>query len=182
MKKLTILLIVIALNVQSYGQDPLFVLHPLVGDTIDRNEKLNYLLFPQITDSDFKYCTLTHSEKGYFVNTTKIDCSSTVNQADSTEINQTRARLDKVVAYYLNQEQNDSIKNAHKEKLELLGQPSNFKMDNIVGEDTKERIFKEVRSENRMKDDAERFENNKQGTDLFGSGAQIQFFKRRKQR
>lgn len=180
MEKLTILLIAIILSVQSYGQDSLFVLHPLVGDTIDRNEKLNYLLFPQITDSDFKYCTLSHSENGYFVNTTKIDSSATVNQIDSTEINQTVARLDKVMDYYLNQEQNDSIKNAQKKTLDLLGQPSNFKMDNLLGEDTKERIFQEVRSENRIKDDAERLEYNKQGTDLFGSGAKIQFFKRRK--
>jgi hypothetical protein len=153
-----------------------------VGDTINRNEKLNYLLFQDISDSDFKYCTLTHSKGGYFIHTCTIDDSVSIRQVDSTEIREAIVKLDKVMEYYSAQAKQDSLKKAKKLILDFKDKDSNFKIDNIVGEDSKERIFKEVRSENRIKDDAERLENHKNGTELMTGNGRIEFYKRRKKR
>ena len=180
MKRLTVLLIVIVISFQCFSQERLFELHPLVGDTIDRNEKLYYLLFRDINDSDFKYCTISHTNDGYFVHTRTIDDSVAIKQVDSTEIRETIVKLDKVMEYYSAQEKQDSIKKAKKLTLDFKDKDSNFKIDNIVGEDAKDRIFKEVRSENRMKGDAERFELREQGTERLTGAGRIEFYKRRK--
>jgi hypothetical protein len=153
-----------------------------VGDTIDRKEKLSYLLFVNINESDFKYCTITHSTDGYFAHTRTIDDSVAIKQVDSTEIREAIVKLDKVMEYYSAQEKQDSIKKAKKLSLDFKEKDSNFKIDNIVGEDAKDRIFKEVRSENRMKGDAERLELREQGTERLTGSGRIEFYKRRKKR
>jgi hypothetical protein len=180
MKRLTVLLIAIVISFQCFSQDHLFVLHSLVGDTINQNEKLNYLLFRDINDSDFKYCTIIHTKDGYFVHTRRIDDSVVIKQVDSTEIGEAIVKLDKVMEYYSTQTKQDSLKNAKKLTLDFKDKDSNFKIDNIVGEDAKERIFKEVRSENRMKGDAERLELREQGTERLTGAGRIEFYKRRK--
>jgi len=182
MKRLTVILIVIVISFQCYAQDRLFVLHSLVGDTINRNEKLNYLLFSEINDSDFKYCTITHSNDGYFVHTTTINDSVAIKQVDLTEIREIVVKLDKVMEYYSAQAKQDSLKSANKLTLDFKDKNPNFKMDNIVGEDAKDRIFKEVRSENRIKGDAERLELREQGTERLTGNGRIEFYKRRKKR
>lgn len=180
MKRLTVLLIGIILSFQCFSQDHLFVLHPLVGDTITRSEKLNYLLFRDINDSDFKYCTITHSTDGYFVHTHTINDSVAIKQVDSTEIRETIVKLDKVIDYYSAQAKQDSLKKNEKLSLDFKDKDSNFNLDNIIGEDAKDRIFKEVRSENRMKGDAERLELREQGTERLTGAGRIEFYKRRK--
>lgn len=182
MKRLTVLLIVIVISFQCFSQDRLFVLHPLVGDTITRNEKLNYLLFRDINDSDFKYCTITHTKDGYFVHTRTINDSVAIKQVDSTEIRETIVKLDKVMEYYSAQAKQDSLKSTKKLTLDFKDKDPNFKIDNIVGEDAKDRIFKEVRSTNRIKEDAERLEYRNQGTERLTGAGHIEFYKRRKKR
>ncbi|HAH25285.1 MAG TPA: hypothetical protein DCL77_16275 [Prolixibacteraceae bacterium] len=157
-------------------------MHSLVGDTIDRNEKLNYFLFPEINDSDFKFCTITPLKDEYAINIHTINESVTIRKIDSIQMRQTILRLDKVAAYYANQEKKDSTKSVKILPGDLKDLPSTRIQNPILGSDIKETIFQQARTSNRMKSDVERHQEALKGTDMFGDGAEIQFFKRHKKK
>jgi hypothetical protein len=176
MKPILIFLFALLIYANSFAQDTLFVLHPLVGDTIDKTEKMNYLLFPSIPNDDFKYCYLTRSNEQFFVNSYALNDSISIQPIDTTELRQYRINLDKFLAFYLNKSKNDSLKQA--EKLDLKSNRLNpaFNNKSLVGEQSRERIIQEVDRDNRMKTDLERANLTKQGLDLNGGGAYFQFF------
>lgn len=180
MKRFFGLLTGIIFMLNCYSQDSLFVLHPLVGDTIDKNEKTNYMLFQEISDSVFKYGYITHSKDGYFINYCILDNSMSISKLDTSLIIQYRTNLDKLSEYYSNQAQKDSIKNAKKMVLDLNPLYSTFKNDKIIAPETRDKIENELRQNNRLNGDAERAKYVKQGTEYFGNGARIEFLRKKK--
>lgn len=182
MEKCTAFLIGIILSFHCYSQDHLFVLHPLVGDTIDRNEKLTYFLFPEINDSDFKFCTITHFKSDYSINVHSINESVTFKKLDSIEMRQAIVRLDKVMEYNANQEKSDSIKSAKILPSDFKDLSSTHLQHPILGSDLKETIYQEVISSDRIKGDAERHEQYMKGNDMFGDGRRIEFRVRHKKK
>jgi hypothetical protein len=177
MKQFIIFLYGLIFSTNCLAQDSLFILHPLVGDTIDKTEKLNYLLFPSIKNVDFKYCYIILSNHQFFVNSHTLSDSVNIQPIDSAEIRQYIVNLDKFLAYYSNKAKNDSLKQAGKIDLNFNGYNSNYNNGQLVGEQSKERIIKEVERDNRMKSDVERANQTKQGLDLLGGGAYLQFFR-----
>ena len=112
MKQSIVLLIAIALNISCFAQNDLFILHPLVGDTIDKNEKLNYFLFPKISNENFKYCFITHSDNQFFVNSHYVNDSVSIQLVDTIELRQYIVNFNKFVAYNLNKGEQDSLNKA----------------------------------------------------------------------
>lgn len=43
------------LTIKGFTQNSVFVLNPLVGDTIHQKDKVEYYLFPEINDSIYRY-------------------------------------------------------------------------------------------------------------------------------
>lgn len=175
MKQFGIFLFVLVFSTNCLAKDDLFVLHPLVGDTIDKAEKINYFLFPSIKNDDFKYCYIIRSNDQFFLNLHTLSDSVSIRQIDTTEINQYIVNLDKFLAFYLNKAKKDSLKLS--KKLDLNFNPDNPTYNNVqlVGEQSRERIIKEVEVDNRMQTDLERANRTKEGLDLDGGGAYFQF-------
>lgn len=176
MKQFAIFLFGLIFCVHCRAQDTLFVLHPLVGDTIDKTEKMNYFLFPSIENDDFKYCYLIQSNDHFFVKSYTLNDSIHIQQVDTTEIRQYIVNLDKLHTFYLNKAKNDSLKQSEKIDLNFNGISPTYNSNQLVGEQSKERIDKEVRRNNRLQADAERAGRIKQGSDLFDGGAHFEFF------
>lgn len=182
MKKWSLILIIVALGVHCYSQDKLFVMHPLVGDTIDKTEKLNYFLFPQIVDSVFRYCTITHSGTNYIANVTTMHDAITTHLIDSAEMAQDIVRLNKLMEYHASQGKRDSVKNEEQLKIDLKAVPSDHLQKPILNSEMKDKIFYDVRTTTRMNEDAERLDRNRQGTELLSGQGHIEFYKRRKKK
>ena len=175
MKQFAIFLFVFIFSANCHAQDNLFVLHPLVGDTIDKAEKINYFLFPSIKNDDFKYCYIIRSNDQFFLNSYTLSDSVSIRQIDTTEIKQYIVNLDKFLAFYLNRAKKDSLKLAKKIDLNFNPGNSTYNNDQPVGEQDRVRIIKEVDVVNRMQTDLERANRTKQGLDLTGGGAYFQF-------
>ncbi len=176
MKQFIIIIFGLIFSADCFAQNTLFALHPLVGDTIDKAEKMNYYLFPSIKNDDFEYCYITQSDDQFFVNSYTLNDSISIQQIDTSEIKQYKVNLDKFVAFYLNRAKNDSLKRAEKIDLYFNGVNPNYNNEQLVGEQSRERISKEVRRDNRMQSDAERAGRIKQGSDIFDGGAHFEFF------
>ena len=176
MKQFILFLFGLTFSTNCRAQDTLFVLHPLVGDTIDKTEKMNYFLFPSVKSDNFKYCYIIQSSNHFFVNSYTLSDSISIRQIDTTEIRQYIVNLDKFRAYYLNRAKNDSLTQAEKIDLNFNGLNPTFNNDQLVGEQSRDRISKEVRRDNRIKSDAERAGRIKQGSDLFDGGAHFELF------
>ena len=175
MKQLIVFFIGIVFNISCYAQRDIFILHPLVGDTIDKNEKLNYFLFPKTDNADFKFCFITHSNDQFFVNSHYVNDSVSIQPIDTTEIRQYMVNLDKFLAYYLNKERNDSLNKAKVLNRDFKDLNGPYKNDQLVGKQSLERINKEVERDNRMKTDVENANLTKQGLNLSGGGMYFQF-------
>lgn len=183
MNRSTILFITLILSLSGFSQEQLFVLHPVVGDTINQTEKMDYLLFPDIDHSDFKYGYIAQLTDGYFIHSFTWNDSVITRQLDPTEMKQYRDNIDKLSAYFSNKAKQDSVKNAQKLTLDLNStSPQQFN-GKIVGTDDEERIMDQVRQTNRLKDDAERHKHVMEGNDIFGDQMRIEFLRiKRKKR
>lgn len=177
MKPFIIIFFGLIFSANCYAQDTLFVLHPLVGDTIDKAEKMNYFLFPSLKNDDFKCCYIIRSNDHFFVNSYTWNDSLSIRQIDTTEIRQYIVNIDKFHAFYLNRAKNDSLRKNKKFDLNFKDPVSSYNNEQLVGEQSRERIIKEVNRDNRMKSDVERANQTKQGTDLFSGGAHFQTYR-----
>lgn len=182
MTRLTVLLMTIVLTGHCLAQGNLFVMHPLLGDTIVKSEKLNYFLFPQINDSNFKYCTITQSPEGYFANTHTLNDSVYITPIDSAQMRQTIVKLDLVMQYYSEQEKKEASKGAQQASPSFIEPDPTYPKDRILDADSKDRIFKETRRDARLRDDAARSKQVRQGTELSGGGRLELFSTGRKKR
>jgi hypothetical protein len=135
-----------------------------------KSEKLNYFLFPQINDADFNYCTITKTPMGYFANTHSLSDSVFITPIDSVEMRQTIAKLDLVMQYLSSQEKNVPVKRSDTTTTGPIVYPTSYSKDRIMSEETKEKIFKETKRDARMRYDAERARQVRQGTDISGGG------------
>jgi len=101
--------------------------------------------------------------------------SVSIRQIDTTEIKQYIVNLDKFLAFYLNRAKKDSLKLA--KKIDLNYNPVNPMYNNVqpVGEQSRDKIIKEVDVVNRMQTDLERANRIQEGLDLTGGGAYFQF-------
>lgn len=175
MKRYILFWVGMVIIVNGFAQNHLFILSPVVGDTIDRTEKLDYMLFPDVNDSTFKYCYITKSTNRYFVNTVTQSDSVFVQEVDSLRIKSYQENIEKLSEYYSNLEKQDSIKNA--EKLTLMPQITNSHQVNnqLINQQDRKLIIDKVRQANRLQEDAERHQQVLDGNDIFGDGMRVEF-------
>lgn len=168
MEKSIVFLIAVIISLHCNSQESIYRLHPLVGDTIDKNEKFNYLLFKNIKDADFKYGILTRTNDTCFLKICSPDNTVSTLAIDSTELEQYITKLDMVQEYNANQGKKDSLQN----NLNPEEEASKYKELNssLIDKHSREKIIKEVRAKNRMDEDAERYNNRMKGTDITGGG------------
>jgi hypothetical protein len=172
MKHFILVIIGVLFYLIGHSQEQIFVLHHLVGDTIDKNEKLKYLLFPEIDVADFDYCYLITSKGDYFIKTHTQTKSVNIQKTDTTSINQNIRNINKLEAYF-----------AHKDSYDtLLRSNQNLQLNTpmvvttpLIDNESKVRIRKEVRRDARLKNDAERSKNKKMGTGPIGDGVFVEF-------
>lgn len=176
MKRLLLMMILILSFVfRGNSQDGLIVLHPIVGDTIDKDEKVNYLLFPEITDSLFIYCQINKVADKYYATSFLVRDSLLTIQLNGTEINLYKENIEKLNAYYSSQPESDSINNL---RAFILRDGNSFKIVDIIIDN--EKISNEARSEERLKEDAERLKLQKQGADPGGLYIDFSYIRKKK--
>lgn len=180
MKKLLYVFIFLFLPLaNSFTQDTLLILHPVVGDTIDKNDKIDFSLFPEIDNSTFKHCFISYSAKKFNLNSYTLAGSVAVRPIDTTEIRQYMNNINILVDYYANEIKRDSIKNNENPSLSLNDRKPDLNR-NLISTDTRNKIKFEMYQNERLKSDAERMKLKKQGSDIFGNGMHVEWSKRKK--
>lgn len=182
MKNIATTIIFVLTCFSGFSQSKIFVLHPITGDTIDKTEKIKYLLFPEVESVNFRYATITHPPEGYFLHYYNNQNQLITLEIDSAELKQYRANLEKLSDYYSGVSKKDSVKSGIKSQVELNDVvPQNIN-GVVISDETKDRISKETTRDTRMKDDAERKKRYEEGNDITGGGAYIEFFKKKKKK
>jgi len=182
MKNLITLLIGLFVVFTSYSQNNLFVLHPLVGDTISQAEKIKFVLFPEINNEDFLSGTLTHSAERYFLHYQTPGNVINTRQISDQDINQYQVNLGKLDEYYSNLSKDDSTKSKVKSVVEIKSEQEGKLNTDLINDETKNKIVKEAIMDVRMKEDAEQLNQIKKGNDITGGGYIELFGKKKKKR
>lgn len=175
MKRWFVFLIMVVSCLPGYSQNKIYVLHPLVGDTIDNKEKLNYFLFKNINDSDFKYGVITHTKDEYLIKVCTTNNSVSTIRIDSLELKQYVEKLDKVAAYYANEGKKDSIQNNTKPSVEEYDSKFVDLNNSLINQQSRDKILKEARTGTRLKEDAERYKNRNDHSNLFSGAGHVEF-------
>lgn len=108
MKQFFTLIAFVSLYTLSFAQGTPVVLHPAVGDTVFLQSKNDYLLFPEVPNSDFDFGCLAFDGSAYTFTAHLGDQVQAV-VVDSNTINTYRNNIEKLFAYYMNQTDPDSL-------------------------------------------------------------------------
>lgn len=178
MKRFVLLInLILLFGIQCKSQDSLFVLHPIVGEIIDRNEKIDYLLFPEINDSLFNYCQIKQVEEKFIVNSYFVSDSTVTILLNISDINQYQKNIDKLYDYYSRQPEVDSLSNL---KVLIQKEGNSFQIINIVIDNNN--LSNEARAEERLRDDAERLRLQKQGGEASGVIIDFDYIRKNKKK
>ena len=178
MRRFTLLLsLIFSISFFSRAQENIFVLHPILGDTIDAVEKTDYLLFPEINDSIFNYCIIKNRIGWFNVCVYLKEDSIITFQLDSSEINQYKVNIDKLYDYYSNLTTGDSLKDL---KILIYKEGKSFQIIDIAIDS--EKLSNEMRSIERWNEDAERLKLQQQGADLGGIYIEVDHIRNKKKK
>ncbi|TCO07689.1 hypothetical protein [Natronoflexus pectinivorans] len=114
MKRSFILSLFLAITITVWSQNGTIVLHPVVGDSISQKEKTDFLLFPEISDNEFVYGKIIKTENEYQLHYLKSNGEQFSLELDSVMLLQYHLNINKLQAYYDNQNANDTITNHQK--------------------------------------------------------------------
>lgn len=89
------------------AQDKVICVHPIVGDTIDLQEKKVYLLFSFIKDDDFSKAVVKQNKDQYLLYTAK---DNKIRKIQKDVINECHRNIEKLVAYFALQSKKDTLK------------------------------------------------------------------------
>lgn len=162
-------------------QDSTYILHPAIGEIIDRNEKIDFNLFPEITTSKFEYSCIQQTGETFWLYSHIYPDSIILQQLDTAEIHHLEKEIEKMAAA------NPGLIRTHAGKGEYRSvvlkpaeaDPSSHK---ILYPETIERIGSETISNERLKDDAENQKLWRQGSNIDNNGMVIDFSYRKKKK
>ena len=106
--KFTFLLFSFLLSPTLFAQD-FYPLHPSVGDTINRIEKLDYSLFSNVSNQNFEYGLIKFINEG-FVLVTYYNEQTIEYPLSRNELIEAQQNIEKINAYYRRKAFDDSIK------------------------------------------------------------------------
>lgn len=132
----------------SFAQD-VYPLHPTVGDTIDRDEKLDYSLFENSPNDSFNFSVIKYLNSGFILIENKAfkrSDGSILNYNDSTVLTQNQIieeqqKIQKINAYY--KYLAEEAKKPKKEEYKKLEKKIPVRFDGPISD--------QMRKENRMK-------------------------------
>ena len=144
-----------------FSQDTIFILHPSVGAMIDKYEKKDYLLFPEIKDTSFNYSFLKYLKGDYCLFSYFLNDSLSIIKVDSLELTQYQSNISKMDEYFSKRTKLDS--------LHLIEQTNsdNYKLKyDILTPNTIKDIKNEAIRNARLKEDEDRMRQFQQGNEL----------------
>lgn len=115
MKKFIVLVFILCTRfLFSYTQSSVFRLHAAVGDTIDKKEKDDFDLFPELKNSDYKFGVIySYGEIKKLHVHTQTD-SVILTPLDSSIIADSQSNINKLLDFYSTQNQKDTISDLNK--------------------------------------------------------------------
>ncbi len=127
MRKFLIIAFLFVLNnVFVPAQSKIAQLHPIIGDTISQSEKRLFLLFSQIPDSTYHFGQLMFDDKeGYMLISTMNNADVLKQEIDREEVEQYKANVDKLLAYYAQIDTSSVISDKNDLGLSLMSLNSN---------------------------------------------------------
>lgn len=143
-----------------------YPLHPSVGDTIDRNEKLDYSLFPKVANQDFKFAIIEFEKDSFFLAISNISSAYIKRKfLSKEELIEAQKTIEKVNRYYRYRAAQPVDTNSYRPELtEIKGRP--IRMDGPMTEQMK----KEARMNIRLREDERKrreFDQGIRGQQLF---------------
>lgn len=99
MMRVTLSLFFLAISLSVFSQDELIVLHPVVGDTIDRQEQRNFVLFSDLLDQDFTTATIHFNNVKYVMHINSVSGLKLVDIKEE-DIVENSKHVDKLVKYF----------------------------------------------------------------------------------
>jgi hypothetical protein len=180
MQKISLIAFIILFRfISCISQDSIFILHPAVGEIIDKNEKKQFYLFPEINDSNFKFCYIKTLKEGYLLYCVFISDSVITNLIDTIKIQEYNTNINKLVEFYAYEAKKDSLNNS-KENIDLKTINNNNPNKDLISNDVRSKIDDETRANTRMKEDNERLNLKKQGADITGDGVRVEWHRKKK--
>jgi hypothetical protein len=178
MKKLTVsILCIFSTALLSFSQDTVYVLHPVIGDIIDRHEKTDFKLFPEISTTRYEYSYIKHEGGSFRLIAHLFPDSLVTKQLDTSDIRQMEKDIESIMV---------TRKPIQEEPVQdpgsvVIKKDANEQINNnIVNRDTQEKISDETLSNQRLQEDAERRKLAKQGSNIDNNALLIEFGKRKK--
>lgn len=178
MRKYAVLALIILLAARPCrSQDSMHVLHPVVGHIIDQNEKMYYLLFPEISNDRFKLGYIKPAGENYFLVARLLNDSILTTKLDTSDIRKYRTNIGKLYAYYSELMKNDSITESEKvtKMVEVKNGGAYPLHSPLLNTGIQETIGDESRRDSRLQDDAELKKLWKQGSNIDNAGLYIDF-------
>lgn len=146
-----------------------FVLHSAVGDTINQEEKQQFVLFSDVPDNDMLFAVMDSTEHYVELHVTMVNGNKLTQQYIWSEIAELKKQVDKLVAYYsgnIEMEVQPSILTQKDTTISLAGK--------LIDEQSQEEINKAVRRDVKINQDATRQQLYKEG--LESSPGSIELF------
>lgn len=144
MRAIFFIAILFSVIISALSQEAVIILHPSVGDTIDKIEKTTYYLFPDVNDSIYQSGVIYTAEDSFILHFNTLSGLMTL-VLDSTEILKAKNNIEKIIQYQATMAKRDTI--SHSCDVRLLKGDScirQFNM-NFMPPDKMKRMAKEAR-------------------------------------
>ncbi len=166
---ITVSVMLIFLWIPCKSQDSIYVVHKLVGDTIDKTEKLTYHLFPELKDSLFDYCYIVKKNGGYALQIRYQNDSNLVRKLDTNSFHEYWSNISKISEYHLYQAGKDSLMTIEK-KLSLHDlrsiDASPSPVISLINPSMKKDIYNDSKARARLANDLQRIKQKEHGTNI----------------
>ncbi len=163
----------------SFSQDTVFILNPVIGDIIDRNEKTDFNLFPEISNTRFEYSYIKKESNELRLIAHLFPDSIVNRQLDTSDIRRMQRDIESLIA---TRTDTQKIGVQDPGSVVIKKDAVDGSNNNIIDQNTRDRITDESISNQRLQEDAERRKLVKQGSSVDDNGLYIDFSKRRKKK
>lgn len=133
-----------------FGQEtPHYLLHPSVGNTIERQEKLDCSLFPFLENDDFEMAVIGYEDQAYFILAKYSDIDTMSRKLlDQEQIVNAQRNIEKINAFYRRQAKAQTEESP---SINMMKQQANSKA--TLNAPMSEQIKKDIRMNQRLRDD-----------------------------
>lgn len=135
-----------------------YPLHPSVGDTIDRLEKLDYSLFPSIPNTEFGYALIQFKDDSYQILVSDQNGKSNLKKVSKEQLIEAQQNIEKINAYYKRMA-SEKLKDENKADIGTAKKSIPIRIEGPMSE----QMRKEARMNIRLREDSRRQREVEQG-------------------